>query len=52
MREMPEMIIWTLLVVVGGVTVALGGALAVAADQTRQEEEAVARLRESSRDAA
>ena len=37
------MILWTaIFVVVGGVTAALGGALAIAADQSRQEEEAVA----------
>jgi hypothetical protein len=34
------MILWTaIFVMVGGVTAAIGGALAIAADQTRQEEE-------------
>ena len=42
----------TIFVVIGGMMVALFGVLAVAGDQTRQEEEAARRLAQSSRRAA
>ncbi len=47
------MVMWMLLVAIAGMTMAaLGGALAAAGDQSRQEEEAAARLSRRSREAA
>jgi hypothetical protein len=46
------MLMWMIIVVISAITVAIGGVLAIAGSQTRQEEEVARQLAQSSRTAA